>query len=78
MSADSLRTALVEVRTWARPSGPEAVSEGQCCGRRAEAYNVFNGPHLSNPVTTMLSVDLGRILNMAGDRTMQIGLRLVF
>ena len=45
---------------------------------RAEAYNVSKHPNLGDPVTTMRSADFGRILNMAGNRTMQIALRLVF
>jgi hypothetical protein len=45
---------------------------------RAEAYNLFNHPNMDNPNTNMRSRDFGRILNLSGNRTMQIGLRFVF
>lgn len=45
---------------------------------RAEAYDLFNHNNLTNPVGNLRSPDFGRILTRSGNRSMQIGARLLF
>jgi hypothetical protein len=54
------------------------IREGFRAQLRGEAYNLANHPNMTAPVTNMRSVDFGRVLLLDGNRTMQMGLRLIF
>lgn len=45
---------------------------------RSEFFNFLNHPNLTNPDTNPLSPNFGRVLGKAGERNIQLGLRLYF
>ncbi len=45
---------------------------------RAEAFNIFNNPHLSEPDSSVTSPTFGRVLGGTGNRSLQLGLRVSF
>ncbi|MGH9632433.1 MAG: carboxypeptidase regulatory-like domain-containing protein [Bryobacteraceae bacterium] len=45
---------------------------------RAEAYNLTNTPRWGNPVNSVNNPDFGQILSAAGERELQLALRLTF
>ena len=45
---------------------------------RLEAFNVFNHPVLSNPVTDLSNTNFGNITGASGGRNVQLGIKYAF
>ncbi len=45
---------------------------------RAEAYNLTNSPRWGNPTNNVNNPNFGQILSAAGERELQLALRITF